>query len=119
MAALLIFQIQESRSMAILYRLQTLRRSLVQNLPPIPSAFRPDVDDVVTTFDDLHIMFNYNDRVTPINQLIEGYQQFSHIFKVESCGRLVKYKEGVRHLVVLGQEACQLDPLSFSTRKAR
>ena len=58
------------------------------------AAFGADVDDVVGGFDDLEIMFDDDDGVALVDQMMEDLKQFAHVFKMQAGGRLIENVEG-------------------------
>ena len=49
---------------------------------------------MVGTFDDIHIVFDNNNGMSPVYQLIEWFEQRIDIMEVQSGSRLVKYEYG-------------------------
>ena len=62
------------------------------NVSTLISTFRSEIDYIIGTFDDIHIMFNDNDTVSPANQCVESIQKFANIMEMKSGSRLVKDK---------------------------
>ena len=74
------------------------------------AAVRSQVDDMVSTFNDLHVMLDDYDGVSAFYQRVESVQQAADIVKVQSRGRLVKDEEG-RLLSFLSDEIGQFHTL--------
>ena len=60
------------------------------------AAFRPEVNDVVGSFDHVQIMFNDQQRSAGIDQSTKRGQQFVDIVKVQTGRGLVEDVEGLR-----------------------
>lgn len=58
------------------------------------SPFRADVDHVVGAFDDVHVVLDDKDGVSPLQQRIEGFEQGFYVVEMESGGRFVENEEG-------------------------
>ena len=58
------------------------------------SSFRTEVDNVVGTFDYVHVMLNDDNRMSAGYQRVEYFQQFLDVVKVKSGSRLVENKDG-------------------------
>ncbi len=57
-------------------------------------SFWTEVYDVVSTFDDVHVVLNDEDGVSSSDEGVEGIQQFVDVVEVESGGWLVKDEQG-------------------------
>ena len=78
------------------------------------SAFRSEVDYIIGTFDNIHIMFDDDNAVSPSDECVEGIQQLADVVEVQSGGWFVKNKQG-RVGFLLTQVECQLHTLVFAT----
>ena len=58
------------------------------------SAFRSEVDYIIGTFDNVHIMFDDDNAVSPSDECVEGIQQLADVVEVQSGGWFVKDKQG-------------------------
>ncbi len=58
------------------------------------ATFRADIDNPVTVFDDIKIMFDDNNAVAFVNKLAQNFEQVLDILEVKSSGGLVKNIEG-------------------------
>ena len=50
------------------------------------SAFRSEVDYIIGTFDNVHIMFDDDNAVSPSDECVEGIQQLADVVEVQSGG---------------------------------
>ena len=91
-----------------------LRRPLGNNLPAFVSAFRSEVDYIIGTFDNIHIMFDDDNAVSSSDECVEGIQQFADVVEVQSGGWFVKDKQGGVGFL-LTQIECQFHTLVFTT----
>ena len=78
------------------------------------SAFRSEVDYIIGTFDNVHIMFDDDNAVSPSDECVEGIQQLVDVVEVQSGGWFVKNTQG-RVGFLLTQVECQLHTLVFTT----
>ena len=78
------------------------------------SAFRSEVDYIIGTFDNIHIMFDDDNAVSPSDECVEGIQQFADVVEVQSGGWFVKDKQG-RVGFLLTQIECQFFTLVFTS----
>ena len=46
------------------------------------STFRSEIDYIIGTFDDVHVMLDDNDAVSPANQCVESIQQSPDLNKM-------------------------------------
>ena len=59
------------------------------------ATFRPQVDHPVGRLDDLQVVFDHHHGVPLLDEAVEHFEQFAHVFEVEAGGRLVEDVEGV------------------------
>ena len=69
------------------------RRSLRHNSAATLPAFRTEIDDPVRLFDHVQVVFDDQHGVTKLHQTLQHVEQFPHIIKVQSGGRLVENVE--------------------------
>ena len=81
------------------------------------TAFWSEVDDVVGTFDDIHVMLDDEDGVASFNECIEGIEESFDVVEMQTSGRLIEDEEG-RLLFLLADEISQLDTLVLTTRES-
>ena len=80
------------------------------------ASFRTNVDDVVGTLDDIHVVLNDENRVTTLNEGVEGMQQTLNVVEMKSCGWLVE-DEKCFILFLLRDVIGKLDTLILTARK--
>ena len=51
------------------------------NVPTFISTFRAEVNHIIGTFDNIHIMFDDDNAVSPSDECVEGIQQFADVVK--------------------------------------
>ncbi len=95
-----------------------LRRSADDHLPSGVAAFRAEVDHVVGVLDDVEVVFDDQDRVAVVDELVEGVEQLPDVVEVKAGRRLV---EDVERLVGVtpAEMARQLDPLRLPAGERR
>ena len=80
------------------------------------SAFRAKIEDPVSCFDDIEVVFDHNDGVAIVHQFVEHFEKLSDVFKVKpGCG----FVENVERSTggALRQLFGEFDPLGFTARK--
>ena len=80
------------------------------------TAFRSQINDIVSGFDNIQIMLNDQHRVACIANPLQDVQQARHIIAVQSRCRLVQNIEGFAG-TALCQFGCQFDSLRFTARQ--
>ena len=80
------------------------------------TTFGTNVDDVVGTLDDIHVVLDDKDGVTTLNESVEGMQQTLDVVEMKSCGWLVENEER-SILFLLRNVVGKLDTLILTTRK--
>ena len=107
------------------------------------STLGTQIDDPVGGPHHIHIVFDYQQRMSGVDQASKRTQQLGHVLEVQSRGRLVEEKEGaplwrgvrniwrrvascaalfVRGLLadrILGEVSSQFQPLSFAAGESR
>ena len=58
------------------------------------AAVRTEVDDIIGTFDDVHVVFNDDNGMSTLYERIERLQQSVYVVEVQAGGRLVEDKHG-------------------------
>ena len=58
------------------------------------AALGAEVDDVVGTFDDFHIVFDDEDGMASVNEGVETFEQLFDVVEVEAGSRFVEDEEG-------------------------
>ena len=72
------------------------RYALVEHSSTLLTTFGPKVNDMVSLSDNIHVVFNDNNRVSSGYQCIESFQKRFDIMKMQACGRFVKNKDSRR-----------------------
>src|SRR5690606_19958294 len=86
------------------------------------------LDDPVGAFDHVGLVFNHDQRVTVVDQLLQGGDQFADVVTVEPGCRLIEKEENTWLILVLataallagansGEVANQFEPLGFAAGK--
>ena len=75
-----------------------------------------NVDDVIGTLDDIHVVLDDKDGVTTLNESVEGMQQTLDVVEMKSGGWLVEDEER-SILFFLRNVVGKLDTLILTTRK--
>lgn len=68
--------------------------ALEYNRATIRTCTRADINDVVSVSEHAEVVFDDDDRLAVINQLIKKIQQGFHISEVQACGGLIQNKGG-------------------------
>ena len=77
------------------------------------AALGAKVDDIVSTLNDVEIVFDDDDRVTRIDKLVQDLDQAVDIRDVQAGGRLIEDIDSLPG-VAAGQLIGQLDALRFA-----
>ena len=59
------------------------------------APFGSQVDHPIATLDEVHMMFDHQDRITAIDQSLEDLDQLSDVGQMESGGGFVEDVEGI------------------------
>lgn len=78
------------------------------------SSFRSQIDDIVGTLDDVHVVFDNHDGMSAADQCIESLEQFLDVVEMKSGSRLIEHENGWLCLFD-AQEISQLDTLVFTS----
>ena len=70
------------------------RRSSYDKATSFVSSFRSEVDDIVGTLDDIHVVLDDDNRVSPVDECFESLKQFLDVVEMQSCCRLVEDEDG-------------------------
>lgn len=81
--------------MAFFYVGHLFRRAGGYDLSPGKAAFRTDIDDMIGTLNNIQVMFNDNDRMPAVGELIERVEEFGDIFEMKAGRWFVKEIEGM------------------------
>ena len=82
--------------------------------PPLRPPSGPYIDQIVSTFDNIEVMFDNDDRVAFIHQLVQYPQQDPDILEVQTGGRFIQYIKRLSR-IPLRQLGSQLDTLALAT----
>ena len=88
---------------------------------------------MVGAFDDIHVVFDDDQRMSPTDEGIESFQQFLYVMEMQACGRFIEHEDGrlclfdaeeVRQFHALvclfdTEEVRQFYALVFSSREGR
>src|SRR5699024_8734243 len=93
-------------------------RAGTNNLSAGKAAFRTNVNNMVSAFNDIQVVFDDDDRMAAVDQLFERIQQLSYILEMQSGSGLI---EEIERMIAgrLAQEFGQLYPLCLSSGKGR
>lgn len=83
------------------------------------TRFGTEIHDPVGAFDDVHVMFHDDDRVSPLDQRVECRQQLVDVVEMKSRRRFVEDEHHAALRAVLGQERRQLYALALAARQGR
>ena len=78
------------------------------------ASFRTNVDDVVGTLDDIHVVLDDKNGVTTLNESVKGMQQTLDVVEMKSCSWLVEDEKRCV-LFLLRDVVGELDTLIFTT----
>src|SRR5664279_373948 len=92
------------------------RHTCRENSTAAITALRAKVDDPVSSFYDIKIVFNDDDGVAVVGQTMQNLQEHFDILKVQARGRFVKYVQCSAG-VTFRQFECQFDALCFTPRE--
>src|ERR1700723_2162415 len=82
---------------------------------PFP-ALRAHVEDVVGVADDVEIVFDDDDGVAEVGEVVKDFEEFADVVEVETGGGLVEEVEGPAGLA-LGKLAGKFHALRFAARQ--
>ncbi len=82
------------------------------------AAFRPQIDDMIRTFDDVQIVLDDDDGIALFTQPRDDIHQLFHVVRMQAGGGLIQNKERLSRLPA-GEIGRQLDALGFAARKRR
>ena len=71
---------------------------------------------MVGAFDDIHVVFDDDQRMSPTDEGIESFQQFLYVMEMQACGRFVEHEDG-RLRLFDAEEVRQFHALVFSSRE--
>src|ERR1700754_2530346 len=91
-----------------------LRRSLRDDASAAVAALRAEIDDPVSGFDHIEIVFDDDNRVSVVAQSMQYREQHFDVMEVQSGGRLIEDIERTPG-ITLGKFQRQLDALRFAT----
>ena len=94
------------------------RRSRCHDGPSLVTALGAEVDNMVSRGKDVQVVFNKQDRITLVDDLLQKDQQFPYIQVVEACGRLIQYVKRMPP-ELLPQFLCQLYSLGLPPAEGR
>ena len=81
---------EESGGMGFFGLYDLLRSSFGDHTASLFPSVGPQIDDVVGTFDHIHIVFDDNDGVTVIHQFLEGLEKDGDVVRVKSDGGFIE-----------------------------
>src|ERR1700733_1393925 len=81
---------QKSRRVRGLHPGDFLGRALSDDLATAIAALRPEIDQVVGSFDDVEVVLDHNYRVARVCQTAEHAEQPLDVVEVQTGGRLVE-----------------------------
>ena len=87
------------------------------NCSPAISAFRSDINYIISGLDHVQIVFNYNNCISTIRKSSQNLHQFLNICKMQSGGRLIQNINSLT-CTALTQLCSQLNTLCFSAGKS-
>lgn len=64
--------------------------STLNKISAFVATFGAKFDDMVSTLDNIRIVFNHYDTMASLNQGIKGVEQTVDVVKVKTCGWFVK-----------------------------
>ena len=92
------------------------RRACHQNVAAVGASFRPEVNNVISTADHVWIVLDDENRVTIIDELVEGCDQQDDVVQMEACGGLVQ-DEKRPSFGALNKPLGELDALGLAAGK--
>ena len=96
---------------------QLLRRAGKDEMPPLETALRPQVDDVISQLYHLQIVLDDDDGVPRPHQSAEGPHERPYVVYVEAGGRLVEDEEALRRDP--SEVGGELEPLALPSGERR
>src|SRR5690606_28820472 len=82
------------------------------------AAFRPEIDDVVGRFYDVEVVFDDDDGVSGVDQLLQDVKQLVNVGEMQPGRRLVENVYGLARRT-FRKLFCELYPLGLAPRKRR
>jgi ABC-type multidrug transport system fused ATPase/permease subunit len=82
-------------------------------LTALIAAFGPQIDYVIRTLDDFHVVLYDNDRIPHVNQGVETIHQFGDVIEMESGGGLIE-DEKRAGTASLGNVGCKFQSLCLA-----
>ena len=73
---------------------------------------------MVGAFDDIHVVFDDDQRMSTTDEGVESFQQFLYVMEMQACGRFVEHEDG-RLRLFDAEEVRQFHALVFSSREGR
>ena len=89
--------------------------ALEDNLTSLSTCLRPHINYVIGILHHLLVMFDHNNRIARITQLLQRVYKLDIILLVQTDTRFVK---NIQHIYQLATNlCCQTDTLTLATRK--
>lgn len=85
------------------------------NIPTRPSTFRTKIQYPVGMANHIKVMLDDNDRMSLVNESVEGCEQLADVVKMQACSGFVKDVQGML-LGAVTHMSRKFDPLGFATR---
>ncbi len=104
---------QRLSGVGLLHARDLLGRALRDDTATFFSAFGAKIQNPVGIADHIQIVFDDDDRISKIGQAMQHVQQFAHVVKVQSCGRLIQQIQSFSSLT-FAEFTRQFDALRFS-----
>src|SRR4030095_17139669 len=95
-----------------------LRRAARDDAAAGGTTFGPQIDQMIRAPDHIQVVFDDDDGVALIHELVEHVEQLARVFEVQTGGRLVEDVERPSSAPAR-QLACELDALRFSAAQRR
>ena len=109
------FVLQELSCVAVGALCYFFRRAGHHHIAASLSPFRTEVDDMVGTFDDVHVVLDDDDGVSACYECIEGIEQLLDVVEVQTRRGFVENEQGGFRLL-LAEVIGQFDALVLSSR---
>jgi hypothetical protein len=93
-----------------------LRGALRDDAATSLAAFGPQINEPVSLFDDVQIVFDDQDGVAQVHEALQNVEQFSNVIEMQAGGWFVKDINGATSLA-FRKLASKFDALGFATRK--
>ena len=77
----------------MLHRRDFFRSALRDDGSSSVSAFRPHIDQIIRSLDDIKVVFNDDDGIAAVRQSLQNADQFAHIREMKPCRRFVEDAE--------------------------